>query len=290
MLGDFLGDDYVVESSIGHIRDLPQSAADTPAKIKDKPWGRLAVDVDNGFEPYYVVPRDKKAHISKLKALLKDADELYLATDEDREGEAIAWHLLDELKPKGIPVHRMVFHEITKQGDPRGRRQPARDQRRPRRGPGGPPHPRPPLRLRGLAGPLEEGHVRPVRRPRAVGGHPPGRRPRARADQVPGRVLLGPRGHLRRRRRQGAADVPRAAALRRRGARRQRLRLRPRRRAEGQEATGSTSTGPTPRRSSRRCTTRRTPSGRSRRSPTAARPTRRSAPPPSSRRPAASSA
>ncbi len=114
MLGDFLGDDYVVESSIGHIRDLPQSAADTPAKIKDKPWGRLAVDVENGFEPYYVVPRDKKQHISKLKSLLKDADELYLATDEDREGEAIAWHLYDELKPKGIPVHRMVFHEITR--------------------------------------------------------------------------------------------------------------------------------------------------------------------------------
>lgn len=114
-IGGYLGQGYVVESSIGHIRDLPQSAADTPAKIKDKPWGRLAVDVDNGFEPYYVVPRDKKSHISKLKTLLKDADELYLATDEDREGEAIAWHLLDELKPKkGVPVHRMVFHEITK--------------------------------------------------------------------------------------------------------------------------------------------------------------------------------
>ncbi|HEY0949584.1 type I DNA topoisomerase [Nocardioides sp.] len=113
-IGGYLGQGYVVESSIGHIRDLPQSAADTPAKIKDKPWGRLAVDVDNGFEPYYVVPRDKKSHISKLKTLLKEADELYLATDEDREGEAIAWHLLDELKPKGIPVKRMVFHEITK--------------------------------------------------------------------------------------------------------------------------------------------------------------------------------
>jgi DNA topoisomerase-1 len=113
-IGGYLGQGYVVESSIGHIRDLPQSAADTPAKIKDKPWGRLAVDVDNGFEPYYVVPRDKKSHITKLKGLLKDADELYLATDEDREGEAIAWHLLDELKPKNIPVHRMVFHEITK--------------------------------------------------------------------------------------------------------------------------------------------------------------------------------
>ncbi len=113
-IGGYLGDGYVVESSIGHIRDLPNNAADTPAKIKDKPWGRLAIDVENGFVPYYVVPRDKKSHISKLKALLKDADELYLATDEDREGEAIAWHLLDELKPKNIPVRRMVFHEITK--------------------------------------------------------------------------------------------------------------------------------------------------------------------------------
>src|SRR5690349_1737443 len=113
-IGGFLGKGYVVESSIGHIRDLPTSAADTPAKIKDEPWARLAVDVDHGFEPYYVVPRDKKQHISKLKKLLKDADELFLATDEDREGEAIAWHLLDELKPKNIPVKRMVFHEITK--------------------------------------------------------------------------------------------------------------------------------------------------------------------------------
>ena len=114
-IGGYLGTDYVVESSIGHIRDLPNNAADTPAKIKDKPWGRLAVDVDNEFTPYYVVPRDKKAHISKLKGLLKDADELFLATDEDREGEAIAWHLLDELKPKkDVVVKRMVFHEITK--------------------------------------------------------------------------------------------------------------------------------------------------------------------------------
>ena len=113
-IGGYLGDGFVVESSIGHIRDLPNNAADTPAKIKDKPWGRLAIDVEHDFTPYYVVPRDKKSHISKLKQLLKDADELYLATDEDREGEAIAWHLLDELKPKNIPVKRMVFHEITK--------------------------------------------------------------------------------------------------------------------------------------------------------------------------------
>ncbi len=108
----YLGRGYVVESSIGHIRDLPQSAADIPAKLKGESWARLGVDVDNDFEPVYVVSRDKKSHMTKLKGLLKDADELYLATDEDREGEAIAWHLLDELKPK-VPVHRMVFHEIT---------------------------------------------------------------------------------------------------------------------------------------------------------------------------------
>ncbi|TCJ29903.1 type I DNA topoisomerase [Nocardioides jejuensis] len=114
-IGGYLGPGYVVESSIGHIRDLPNNAAEIPAKIKDKPWGRLGIDVDGEFTPYYVVPRDKKSHMTKLKSLLKDADELFLATDEDREGEAIAWHLLEELKPKkGVPVHRMVFHEITK--------------------------------------------------------------------------------------------------------------------------------------------------------------------------------
>ncbi len=111
-IAGYLGRGYVVESSIGHIRDLPQSAADIPAKLKGEPWARLGVDVDHDFEPVYVVSRDKKSHMTKLKGLLKDADELYLATDEDREGEAIAWHLLDELKPK-VPVHRMVFHEIT---------------------------------------------------------------------------------------------------------------------------------------------------------------------------------
>jgi len=113
-IAGYLGRDYVVESSIGHIRDLPQSASDIPASIKGQPWARLGVDVDNEFKPYYVVSSDKKSHISKLKKLMKDASELYLATDEDREGEAIAWHLYDELKPK-IPVKRMVFHEITPQ-------------------------------------------------------------------------------------------------------------------------------------------------------------------------------
>ena len=158
-IAGYLGDGYVVESSIGHIRDLPNNAADTPAKIKDKPWGRLAVDVDNGFTPYYVVPRDKKSHISKLKGLLKDADELYLATDEDREGEAIAWHLLDELKPKNIPVHRMVFHEITKPAIQAAVANPREINDGPRRGPGGAPDPRPPLRLRGQPGAVAQGDV-----------------------------------------------------------------------------------------------------------------------------------
>jgi DNA topoisomerase-1 len=113
-IAGYLGAGYTVESSIGHIRDLPRNAADVPAAHKGKPWARLGVDVDGGFEPLYIVTADKKAQVAKLKSLLKDADELFLATDEDREGEAIAWHLLQTLKPK-VPVRRMVFHEITPQ-------------------------------------------------------------------------------------------------------------------------------------------------------------------------------
>ena len=111
-ISGYLGDGYVVESSVGHIRDLPRGAADVPAKYKGEPWARLGVNTENGFEPLYVVSPEKKAQVAKLKSLLAGADELYLATDEDREGEAIAWHLLETLKPK-IPVKRMVFHEIT---------------------------------------------------------------------------------------------------------------------------------------------------------------------------------
>jgi DNA topoisomerase-1 len=111
-IAGYLGKGYVVEPSIGHIRDMPDKASEIPAKYKDQAWARLGVDVDNDFNALYVVPPDKKQHVSKLKTLLKDADELYLATDEDREGEAIAWHLLEELKPK-VPTRRMVFHEIT---------------------------------------------------------------------------------------------------------------------------------------------------------------------------------
>lgn len=113
-IAGYLGDGYVVDSSVGHIRDLPQGADQVPAKFKGQPWARLGVDIDNDFEPVYVVSADKKPQITKLKKLLKDADELVLATDEDREGEAIAWHLLDELKPK-VPVKRIAFNEITKE-------------------------------------------------------------------------------------------------------------------------------------------------------------------------------
>ncbi|MFC9847951.1 type I DNA topoisomerase [Streptomyces sp. NPDC127595] len=108
----YLGPGYVVEASVGHIRDLPNGAAEVPEEYTGE-VRRLGVDVDNDFQPIYVVNADKKAQVKKLKDLLKDSDELFLATDEDREGEAIAWHLLEVLKPK-VPVHRMVFHEITK--------------------------------------------------------------------------------------------------------------------------------------------------------------------------------
>jgi DNA topoisomerase-1 len=111
-IAGYLGKGYVVESSIGHIRDMPDKAAEIPEKYRKEPWARLGVNVDDDFGALYVVHSDKKSQVSKLKSLLKDADELYLATDEDREGEAIAWHLLEELKPK-VPTRRMVFHEIT---------------------------------------------------------------------------------------------------------------------------------------------------------------------------------
>jgi DNA topoisomerase-1 len=112
----FLGDEFVIESSVGHVRDLPKGQGEIPAKHKGEPWAKgdtLGVDVDGGFKPFYVVNPDKKDKIKELRALAKEADELLLATDEDREGEAISWHLLELLKPK-IPVRRMVFHEITK--------------------------------------------------------------------------------------------------------------------------------------------------------------------------------
>ena len=110
----YLGDGYEVTASVGHIRDLPDKAADIPAKYKSEPWSRVGVDIENNFAPIYVVNADKRARVKELKDKLADADELLLATDEDREGEAIAWHLLEVLKPK-VPVKRMVFHEITRE-------------------------------------------------------------------------------------------------------------------------------------------------------------------------------
>ncbi|GAA4350144.1 type I DNA topoisomerase [Angustibacter luteus] len=112
-IAGYLGEGYDVEASVGHIRDLPQPS-ELPADMKKGPFGKFAVDLENGFEPYYVVDADKRKKVAELKRLLKDADELYLATDEDREGEAIAWHLLEALQPK-VPVKRMVFHEITRE-------------------------------------------------------------------------------------------------------------------------------------------------------------------------------
>ena len=111
-IAEFLGAGYTVESSIGHIRDLPRNAAEVPKAYKNEPWARTGINVDDGFKPLYVENADKKAHIRLLKQLVKNSDELYLATDEDREGEAIAWHLIEVLNPQ-IPVKRMVFHEIT---------------------------------------------------------------------------------------------------------------------------------------------------------------------------------
>jgi DNA topoisomerase I len=112
-IAEFLGKGYDVDASVGHIRDLP-NPSELPADMKKGPYGRFAVDVDNGFDAYYVVDPGKRKKVAELRRLLKDADELLLATDEDREGEAIAWHLLEVLKPK-VPVRRMVFHEITKE-------------------------------------------------------------------------------------------------------------------------------------------------------------------------------
>jgi DNA topoisomerase I len=112
-IAGYLGNGFTVESSVGHIRDLPERAADIPEEYKKTAWARLGVDVENDFEPLYIVDPDKRKKVSELKKLLAASDELLLATDEDREGEAIAWHLLQVLKPK-VPVKRMVFHEITR--------------------------------------------------------------------------------------------------------------------------------------------------------------------------------
>jgi DNA topoisomerase-1 len=113
-IGSYLGEDFIVEASVGHIRDLPQRAADIPKEVKKLAWSKEGVDIENDFAPLYVINPDKKAKVAELKELMKDAEEILLATDEDREGEAIAWHLVEVLQPK-IPIKRMVFNEITEE-------------------------------------------------------------------------------------------------------------------------------------------------------------------------------
>ncbi|MEU4622470.1 type I DNA topoisomerase [Actinoplanes sp. NPDC023801] len=112
-IAGYLGPDYLVEASVGHIRDLPRNADEVPEEFKGQPWARLGVDVDNGFHALYVISEGRRQQVAKLKRLAKEVDEILLATDEDREGEAIAWHLVETIKPK-VPIKRMVFHEITK--------------------------------------------------------------------------------------------------------------------------------------------------------------------------------
>ena len=168
-IAGFLGGDFTVLASMGHIRDLPAKG--------------LSVDVDNDFKVDYEVHASKKDVIRELKAALKDADELYLATDEDREGEAIRWHLLEVLKPT-VPVKRMVFHEITQSAIEHAVDELPRHRLRPRRRPGEPPHRRPPLRLPGVRGVLAQDQPGPLRRPGAVARRAPRRRARARAHGV----------------------------------------------------------------------------------------------------------
>ena len=214
-LAGYLGSNYVVESSRGHIRDLPRAAADVPAKYKSEPWARLGVNVDRDFEPLYIISPDKKSTVSELKSKLKDADELYLATDGDREGEAIAWHLLETLKPR-IPVKRMVFHEITEPAiraaaeHPRDLDSDLVDAQETRRILD---------RLYGYeVSPVLWKKVAPqaVGRPGAVGGHADHRPARTRPDGVPQRQLLGRRGRAGRGRVGDAAQLLGAAGQRRR--------------------------------------------------------------------------
>ena len=198
-IAGFLGHDYLVEASIGHIRDLPNGSAEIPEAYKGETWARLGVDVDNDFKPLYVVPKKKKDQVRKLKGLVKEASEVYLATDEDREGESIAWHLLEVLAPQ-VPVKRMVFHEITRPAIERAVREwreldrrlvDAQEARRILD------------RLYGYevsAGAVEEGHERAVGGPGAVGRHPPAGRAGAGPDPLPRRPPTGTsRGSFLRR-------------------------------------------------------------------------------------------
>ena len=222
-LARLLGDEYRVEASIGHIRDLPENASEVPAEIKDKPWGSMAIDVDNGFRPYYVIARDKAGRIRDLRSAVKDAPEVLLATDPDREGESISWHLREVLKPQ-VPIRRIVFHEITEEAIRRGDRRLARHRPEAGRRSGEPSDRGPAVRIHGLPGAVEEGPDRSQRRSRAERGRPPRRRARGGAQRVPQQRLLGSRGSPS----DAGGDVRGTARPHRRRPGGQRPRLRPR--------------------------------------------------------------
>ena len=172
------------------MRDLPQGAKQIPAQYKGEPWANLGVNVDDDFTPIYIVPPGKTKQIKLLKDQLKKADALYLATDEDREGEAISWHLLELLKPK-VPVHRLVFHEITKDAIQAALASPRRRRRRAGASPGNAADSRPAVRLRSVAAALAQGAAEAFGRPRAKRGRAIDRRTRAGADGVRVGHLVG---------------------------------------------------------------------------------------------------
>jgi DNA topoisomerase IA len=175
-IGKYLGKGFRVEASIGHVRDLPQGAKQVPAQYKGQSWANLGVNVDENFTPIYIVPPGKTKQIKLLKDELKNSNALYLATDEDREGEAISWHLLELLKPK-VPVHRLVFHEITKDAIQAALAE---------------PHSGPTVRLRGVSAALAQGAAQALGGPRAERGHPAHRRARTRTHGVRLRDVVGP--------------------------------------------------------------------------------------------------
>ena len=174
----------------------PDRAAEIPAAYKGESWARLGVDVDNDFKPLYVVSKERQEQVRSCGRSSKDATEVFLATDEDREGESIAWHLLEVLAPQ-VPVKRMVFHEITR-GAIAGDRAPPRARPAPRRRSRGAADPRPPLRLRALAAAVEKGHAAALGRAGAKRRDPDRRRARARADGVPLRGVVEPRARSSR--------------------------------------------------------------------------------------------
>ena len=190
-LGRFLGANYRVEASYGHIRDLPESAAEVPKEIKEKDWGRMGVDVESDFTPYYVVPDDKRKQVAAPEGRRsRTRRKCCWRPTRIAKGESISWHLAQVLKPK-VPVRRIVFHEITEEAVSEALSTPERRQREPGPRAGEPPHPRSAVRLHAVAGALEEGADRAERRPRAERGGSPDRRARGRATRVPFRRSTG---------------------------------------------------------------------------------------------------